>query len=196
MKFEMNYCCECDLVGLGSGGAGCWAKGAGTTGKVIGYGIKFMDIGGNVVGGGKNIYDIAENGPNFSNVTGLISNGVSVGMHVHSFVDGMKVRYNTVTPEPTVPPGTYRPESPLPVNKDGVPIPSGNTPHTQLGTNVGRKGPYTAAREFGYDGERIRDIHFTDHGRLGHTNPHQHPALPNPTGGTPIFGPHEPFIWP
>ena len=43
------------LVGGASGGAGCWAKGAGTAGKVVGYGVKAMDIGGNIVGGGKSV---------------------------------------------------------------------------------------------------------------------------------------------
>ena len=62
------------LVGVASGGAGCWAKGAGTTGKIVGYGIKGMDIGGNVVGAGKNVYDIYDNGPNIGNVIGLGGN--------------------------------------------------------------------------------------------------------------------------
>ena len=101
-------------------------------------------------------------------------------------------RTNTLPESPS--PGSYRPVEQLPMTKDGVPIPSCDTPHTQLGTNIGRNGPYTVAREFGYNGQRIRDIHFTDHGRPGnHTNPHQHPSFPNPTGGTPIFGGPEPF---
>jgi hypothetical protein len=99
---------------------------------------------------------------------------------------------------PKSPPGSYRPQTTLPRGPDGEMLPSSPYAHTQLGTEVGRKaGPYTTAREFGENGEWIRDIHFTDHGRpniLGHVNPHQHPAVPNPTGGTPGYGPAEPFI--
>ena len=94
-------------------------------------------------------------------------------------------------------PGSYRPNSPLPRGPNGGVLPSSPQPHTQLGTEIGRKvGPYTAAREFGSDGHPIRDIHFTDHGRPnvpGHINPHQHRHIPNPTGGTPEYGPAEPF---
>jgi hypothetical protein len=95
-------------------------------------------------------------------------------------------------------PGSYRPNSPLPRCPNGGVLPSSPHPHTQLGTEIGRKvGPFTAAREFGSDGQPIRDIHFTDHGRPnvpGHVNPHQHRHIPNPTGGTPQYGPAEPFI--
>jgi hypothetical protein len=95
-------------------------------------------------------------------------------------------------------PGSYRPSSPLPRCPNGGVLPSSPHPHTQLGTEIGRKvGPFTAAREFGSDGQPLRDIHFTDHGRPnvpGHVNPHQHRHIPNPTGGTPQYGPAEPFI--
>jgi RHS repeat-associated protein len=97
------------------------------------------------------------------------------------------------------PPGTYRPSTPLPRGENGEFLPSSPYPHTQIGTEIGRKvGPYTAAREFGHNGRPIRDIHFTDHGRPnvpGHTNPHQHRHIPNPTGGTPRYGGPEPFTW-
>lgn len=95
------------------------------------------------------------------------------------------------------PAGSYRPPTDLPQTGPGVPIPSSPYPHTQIGTITGRKGKYTAAREFGPNGVPIRDIHFTDHGRPnvpGHTNPHQHIFSPNPTGGTPNRGGAEPFI--
>jgi hypothetical protein len=99
---------------------------------------------------------------------------------------------------PSAPAGTYRPLNPLPRGRNGEMVPSSQYPHTQLGTETGRKvGPYTAAREFGPDGQPLRDIHFTDHGRPnvpGHTNPHQHRHIPTPTGGTPEYGPAEPFI--
>ena len=97
------------------------------------------------------------------------------------------------------PAGSYRPSTPLPRGPNGELIPSSPYPHTQLGTEIGRKvGPYTAAREFGPNGQPIRDIHFTDHGRPnipGHTIPHQHRHIQMPTGGTPQFGPAEPFTW-
>jgi len=80
----------------------------------------------------------------------------------------------------------------LPRDKDGNPIPESDLPHTQLGTQEGRNGPYPQAREFGHNGEPVKDIDFTDHGR-GHSNPHEHPSIPNPTGGTPQRGPHQPL---
>jgi hypothetical protein len=84
-------------------------------------------------------------------------------------------------------PGRYRPNRRLPTNQHGVPIPSSNTPHTQLGTRHGRNGDYTQAREFGENGSLIKDIDFTDHGRPNnHTNPHQHIWQMNPTGGCPM----------
>jgi len=92
----------------------------------------------------------------------------------------------------------YAPKSEFPKGPNGQRIPSTKNPHTQLGTKQGRHGPYPAGREFGPEGEWVRDIHFTDHGPRpvpGHVNPHQHPAIPNPTGGTPQFGPPTPFTW-
>ncbi len=97
------------------------------------------------------------------------------------------------------PAGSYRPSTPLPRGPNGELLPSSPYPHTQLGTQIGRKvGPYTAAREFGPNGQPMRDIHFTDHGRPnipGHSIPHQHRHIQMPTGGTPQFGPAEPFTW-
>jgi hypothetical protein len=92
-------------------------------------------------------------------------------------------------------PGAYRPSRPLPRDQHGNMIPDSRYPHTQLGTEKGRKvGVYTAAREFGENGQWRRDIHFTDHGRpQNHTNPHQHLPQPQPTGGTPGYGPPVPF---
>ncbi|STQ78928.1 Uncharacterised protein [Hafnia alvei] len=96
------------------------------------------------------------------------------------------------------PHGTYRPDRPLPRDKNGNPIPDVDAPHTQLGTKSGRKGAYTQAREWGRDenGNLIpkRGIDFTDHGRPNeHPNPHQHDYIPNPTGGTPQHGPAKPL---
>jgi hypothetical protein len=96
---------------------------------------------------------------------------------------------------PRNPPGTYRPPWRLPKGPSGAMEPSSPYPHSQIGT--GRGGNYTAAREWGSNGRPVKDIHFTDHGRPGvHTNPHQHPWISNPTGGTPIRGAAEPFVWP
>ncbi|MCH9609382.1 MAG: hypothetical protein S4CHLAM45_05230 [Chlamydiales bacterium] len=53
-----------------------------------------------------------------------------------------------------------------------------------------RKGKYPQAREFDENGEPVRDIDFTDHGRpKNHPNPHEHKWEPNPTGGTPQRSP-------
>ena len=86
----------------------------------------------------------------------------------------------------TNPGDVYAPDRPLPMTPNGVPIPESVDPHTQLGTKDGTRGKYPKAREYGKDGEHVRDIDFTDHGYPhNHTNPHQHRAKPNKTGGTP-----------
>jgi hypothetical protein len=88
--------------------------------------------------------------------------------------------------------GSWFPKRSLPRDSHGRNIPDSEFPHTQLGQ--GRKGTYPAAREFGNDGEVIRDIHWTDHGRAAqHTNPHQHRYTDNPTGGDKKRGPAEPL---
>lgn len=69
--------------------------------------------------------------------------------------------------------------------KEGEPMPDTDAPHTQLGHRNGRGGRYPQAREFGENGEPIRDIDFTDHGRpQNHPCPHQHTYDENQTGGT------------
>ena len=71
----------------------------------------------------------------------------------------------------------YRPPRPLPRDPvSGRPVPESPYPHTQLGEKVStRTGqPYTQAREFGQNGQHVKDIHFTDHGMKSHPNPHQH----------------------
>ena len=82
----------------------------------------------------------------------------------------------------------------FPRDANGNPIPDSQYPHTQLATAHGRKGDYPTAREWGPDGQPVRDVHWTDHGRpLNHTDPHQHPFTPNPSGGTPKHGKAEPW---
>lgn len=85
------------------------------------------------------------------------------------------------------------PDRTLPRDKNGVPVPDSEYPHTQLGTKEGRSETYGQAREFDADGNPVKDIDFTDHGRADHTNPHQHEYLENETGGTPKRGPAEPL---
>jgi len=91
-------------------------------------------------------------------------------------------------------PGSYRPPGELPRQPGGepAPTPGAEGPHTQIGTKQGSKGPYTQAREFDADGNVVKDIDFTTHGR-GHPCPHEHPYNPNPTGGTPARGPQTPL---
>lgn len=93
-------------------------------------------------------------------------------------------------------PGDAFPDRPLPRGPGGEPIPDPDAqgPHTQLGRQEGRKGPYPQAREFDGNGKPVRDIDFTDHGRPNeHTNPHEHRYVDNPTGGTPQRGPPRPL---
>ena len=83
------------------------------------------------------------------------------------------------------------PDRPLPNTPYGVHVPDTDAPHTQLGTQEGRKGKHPQAREFDEHGNPVRDIDFTDHGRpQNHPNPHQHEHLPNSTGGTPERSKH------
>ena len=48
-----------------------------------------------------------------------------------------------------------------------------------MGQHQGRKEKYPQGREFGPEGESKRDLDFTDHGRQGHPNPHQHKIDPS-----------------
>lgn len=88
--------------------------------------------------------------------------------------------HNACAPPPRRPyaPNDPTTGSPLPIPKGphGVPASESPFPHTQLGTKVssGTGQPYTQAREFGQNGQHIRDMHFTNHGRGNHPNPHQH----------------------
>ncbi len=77
------------------------------------------------------------------------------------------------------------PVRPLPKDKNGVPIPDTDAPHTQLGTRHSESGKYPQAREFDSTGKPVRDLDFTDHGNPGkHPSPHQHIHEENITGGT------------
>lgn len=72
-----------------------------------------------------------------------------------------------------------------PRTNEPVADPAATGPHTQLGSKEGSKGTYNQAREFDQNGKPVKDIDFTDHGRpQQHTNPHQHPYVQNPSGGT------------
>ena len=90
----------------------------------------------------------------------------------------------------------YAPERALPRDEHGNPIPEEGAqgPHTQLGQRQGRRETYRQGREFDENGQPVKDIDFTDHGRPGnHTNPHEHRYIPNETGGTPRRGPAQPL---
>ena len=88
------------------------------------------------------------------------------------------------------------PDRKLPRTPDGIalPDPEAEGPYTQLGQQEGRNGNYDQAREFDANGNPVRDIDFTDHGRpSSHPSPHQHEYLPNATGGTPQRGSTSPL---
>jgi hypothetical protein len=85
--------------------------------------------------------------------------------------------------------GEAFPDRDLPRDKHGRPTPdpeAAGKPHTQLGTKESSKGgKYPQAREFDGEGNPVRDIDFTDHGRpQNHPSPHVHDYLPSSTGGT------------
>ena len=82
---------------------------------------------------------------------------------------------------------------PLPRTEDGQLAPSSTDPHTQIGWRDGRKDSYIQTREFGPNGQPIKQVDWTDHGRPQlHTDPHVHDYIPNPTGGSPQVGPARP----
>ncbi|HGM5959996.1 TPA: RHS repeat-associated core domain-containing protein [Stenotrophomonas maltophilia] len=92
--------------------------------------------------------------------------------------------------------GNRFPDRDLPRDQHGnpTPDPGAKGPHTQLGQKDGRKSRYDQAREFDGDGKPVKDIDFTDHGRPSqHVNPHEHPYVPNKTGGTPMRGDERPL---
>ncbi|WP_019812418.1 Hint domain-containing protein [Saccharomonospora halophila] len=92
--------------------------------------------------------------------------------------------------------GSGFPDRKLP-RVNGEPVPDVGHPHSQLGRKKGRNGSYPQAREFDEHGNPVRDLDFTDHGRpRDHDNPHQHPYIPNPIGGTPQRGGAEPLQYP
>jgi RHS repeat-associated protein len=86
----------------------------------------------------------------------------------------------------TVGGGGYAPKKPLARDQHGRPVskeksgPLQTEPegaHTQLGTRTSKKrgDTYRQGREFDADGNHVRDVDFTDHGRpKEHPNPHQH----------------------
>lgn len=90
-------------------------------------------------------------------------------------------------------PGSYIHNRTLPTDKNGVPMPDSNYPHTQLGRSRPKYGSEPQAREWDYGSngnlQPKRDIDFTDHGYPDkHSNPHQHKLTPNnpmlaPKGG-------------
>ncbi len=81
----------------------------------------------------------------------------------------------------------------LPRGPNGELAPSSMEPHTQIGWHEGRRGGYVQTREFGANGQAIKQVDWTNHGRpTQHTNPHVHDYLPNPSGGTPQHGPPRP----
>jgi RHS repeat-associated protein len=82
---------------------------------------------------------------------------------------------------------------PLPRGPNGELAPSSMDPHTQIGWREGRRGGYVQTREFGPNGQPVKQVDWTDHGRPAqHTDPHVHDYVPNPTGGTPQHGPARP----
>jgi len=92
-----------------------------------------------------------------------------------------------------VPTGLDGKPLPLPRGPNGELLPSSMAPHTQIGWKEGRRGGYVQTREFSWNGEPVKQVDWTNHGRpQEHTNPHIHDYVPNPTGGTPQHGPPRP----
>ena len=91
-------------------------------------------------------------------------------------------------------PGSYVPNRTLPTDKQGVPMPDSEFPHTQIGRSKPKYGSEPQAREWDYGSNgKLQpqcDVDFTDHGYPGaHPYvPHRHKLTPNnptlaPKGG-------------
>jgi RHS repeat-associated protein len=93
--------------------------------------------------------------------------------------------------KPSGAPGCPNQDIPRGPHGERIPDPDAGGPHTRIGQKDGSKGRYPVGSEFDENGNWVGDIHHTTHGRSDHTNPHYHRAIPNPTGGTPGFGPPE-----
>ncbi|MFD3270333.1 polymorphic toxin-type HINT domain-containing protein [Paenibacillus dendritiformis] len=91
--------------------------------------------------------------------------------------------------------GQYRVNRELPRYENGIPKPDTHNPHTQIGEKQGRNGSYRQTREFGKNGDYIKDTDWTNHGRKNHTSPHDHYYIPNSTGGTKQRGGPTPLQW-
>jgi hypothetical protein len=110
-------------------------------------------------------------------VTGRAAGGANVASRV-----GGGARY--------VPKGIDGTPLRLPRGSNGKLAPSSMDPHTQIGWQEGRRGGYVQTREFGANGQPVKQVDWTDHGRpVQHANPHVHDYLPNLTGGTAQHGP-------
>jgi hypothetical protein len=120
---------------------------------------------------------------------GVVATPATVALGVHGATTTGTAMSNLLNPSRVQANDGYAPNRDLPRNSDGTPNPKADGAtgaHTQLGTKQGSKGPYRQAREFDNNGNTVKDIDFTDHGRpQTHPNPHQHRYTPNSTGGTP-----------
>ncbi|MEO9803165.1 MAG: DUF6443 domain-containing protein [Reichenbachiella sp.] len=162
----------------------------GTGGGMISGGEAAVVVGlaAEVPSAGTSTAVVAAGGASVAAGAGLIAHG---GLMMANAADNLNNQEGRIKED-----GAYAPKEPLPRKSNGEPKadPEATGPHTQLGTKKGRNGNYTQAREFNGDGQAVKDIDFTDHGRSSeHSNPHQHRYKPSETGGTPQRSKAEPL---
>jgi uncharacterized protein RhaS with RHS repeats len=76
----------------------------------------------------------------------------------------------------------------LPRESNGDLKPESVYPHTQIGETEGRKGSYKQTLEWDSGKRPKQRVDWTDHGRPSdHTDPHAHPAVPNPPYESPTY---------
>jgi TPR repeat protein len=137
---------------------------------------------------GKGVQMLTKGGQSAVKGGGLvIKEGVTPAYNASKTLKAVDKIDTAFPPTKTTELGKGFPKRDLPRSPGGRPTPDPEfkgTKHTQLGMRDGRKSSYAKAREFGKDNIVKKEIEFTDHGRKGHANPHQHKYEPNKTGGT------------
>ena len=156
-----------------------------TAGSYAAYGVAFIQGGRAVWGVGKSVRTLAVGSAGETTIP-FLKPSINPGAE-SNIIPGPRPQYAPRDPITGKPLG-------LPKTKHGEPMPSSDSPHTQIGWKKGKKGDYIKTREWGWNGKPSKTTDWTDHGYpLEHTNPHDHPFLKNSTGGTYERGDPQPF---
>lgn len=192
------------LVGPAIGSAVGGAAGGGVVGGAIG-GVVGGAAAGAAASGVSQMVELAlgwKPGWSWSQFWGDVALGGLVGGITGAIQGGLTGGGRRPAPErgnPNSPRGpVYIPRGPdgrmlrIPRGPNGELVPPAGGPQTQIGWREGRNGSYPQTLEWGENCTPIKRVDWTDHGRRDHTFPHVSDLIPNPTGGTPRWGPSRP----